>query len=152
MSPTRRPRGPLPAVRGVSLSVAAGESVGVAGESGCGKSTLASTVLRLQPKSAKVEGEVLLDGEDMQTMPVGPAARGALGRGVDGLPGRPALAQPACSRSVDQLAEPMRLHDPSDHEEPGRRTGAASCSSRSVSRPAAPRRTRTSSPAARSSG
>ena len=56
--------GPVPAVRGVDLAVAAGEVVGVAGESGCGKSSLVSTVLRLYPKSAKVTGEVLLDGED----------------------------------------------------------------------------------------
>jgi len=60
--------GDLPAVRGVSLQVAAGEIVGVAGESGCGKSTLASTVLRLQPENAKVTGEVLLDGEDVLAM------------------------------------------------------------------------------------
>jgi peptide/nickel transport system ATP-binding protein len=60
--------GPLPAVRGVDLTVERGAIVGVAGESGCGKSTLASTVLRLQAPDATVSGQVLFDGRDVLTM------------------------------------------------------------------------------------
>jgi peptide/nickel transport system ATP-binding protein len=60
--------GEIPAVRNVDFVMEAGQSVGVAGESGCGKSTLASTVLRLQPKSARVEGQVLFEGADVFAM------------------------------------------------------------------------------------
>ncbi len=60
--------GRLPAVRGVDLHVDRGEVLGLAGESGCGKSTIAASVLRLLPKDAEIDGEVLLDGEDVLTM------------------------------------------------------------------------------------
>ncbi len=63
--------GPVPAVRSVTLDVDAGTTLGVAGESGSGKSTLASTVLRLNPASATVTGQVLLDGQDVLTMSFG---------------------------------------------------------------------------------
>ncbi|MEU8320558.1 ABC transporter ATP-binding protein [Nonomuraea sp. NPDC048881] len=60
--------GEVPAVRGVSLTLDAGAALGVAGESGSGKSTLAMALLRLLPKSTRVGGRILLDGEDVLTM------------------------------------------------------------------------------------
>jgi ABC-type glutathione transport system ATPase component len=58
----RRRAGRLHALRGVSLSISAGETVGVIGETGSGKSTLARAVLGLvRPTS----GRIVVDGSDV---------------------------------------------------------------------------------------
>jgi peptide/nickel transport system ATP-binding protein len=108
----RTASGPLPAVRGVDLDVAAGESVGVAGESGCGKSTLASTVLRLQPSNAEVTGQVLVEGEDVLDMRWGDlrALRWAGASMV--FQGAMHSLNPVRRVGI-QIAEPIRLHDES---------------------------------------
>ncbi len=67
----RTGNGQVPAVRGVNLSVNAGETVGLAGESGCGKSTIAGAVLRLLPRTTQVEGSIRLGGEDVMAMKPG---------------------------------------------------------------------------------
>jgi peptide/nickel transport system ATP-binding protein len=108
----RTASGPLPAVRGVDLDVASGESVGVAGESGCGKSTLASTVLRLQPSNAEVTGQVLVEGEDVLDMRWGDlrALRWAGASMV--FQGAMHSLNPVRRVGI-QIAEPIRLHDES---------------------------------------
>ncbi len=103
--------GEVPAVRGVSLSVAAGEVVGVAGESGCGKSTLAATILRLQPPSARVTGRVLFEGNDVQTMRWGDLRVVRWAGASMVFQGALHSLNPV-QRVGAQIAEPIRLHEP----------------------------------------
>jgi oligopeptide/dipeptide ABC transporter ATP-binding protein len=57
--------GPLSAVRGVDLDIEEGELVGVVGESGSGKSVTFLATMGLLPRSARITGSVLLDGEQI---------------------------------------------------------------------------------------
>jgi peptide/nickel transport system ATP-binding protein len=57
--------GTVEAVRGVSLSIEPGETLGIVGESGSGKTMLALSILGLQPSAAKVTGSIKLDGADL---------------------------------------------------------------------------------------
>ncbi|MGW5739414.1 MULTISPECIES: ABC transporter ATP-binding protein [Streptomyces] len=97
------------AVRGVNLSVDAGQKLGVAGESGCGKSTLALALLRLLPAGTKVTGEVLLDGEDILTMKWG-QVRAVRWAGASIVFQGAMHSLNAVHRIGDQIAEPILLH------------------------------------------
>jgi oligopeptide transport system ATP-binding protein len=57
--------GELEAVRGVSFSLAAGETLGLVGESGCGKSSLGRAVLALEPVAA---GRVAFNGRNVHSL------------------------------------------------------------------------------------
>uniref|UniRef100_A0AAU2V123 ABC transporter ATP-binding protein n=1 Tax=Streptomyces sp. NBC_00003 TaxID=2903608 RepID=A0AAU2V123_9ACTN len=97
------------AVRGVDLTIAPGQKLGIAGESGCGKSTLAMALLRLLPSSAKLTGSVLLDGEDVLTMKWG-RLRAVRWAGASIVFQGAMHSLNAVHRIGDQIAEPILLH------------------------------------------
>ncbi|MER8068749.1 ABC transporter ATP-binding protein [Streptomyces sp. NPDC094034] len=101
--------GAVPAVRGVDLTVESGRKLGIAGESGCGKSTLALALLRLLPASARLSGEILLDGEDILTMRWG-RLRAVRWAGASIVFQGAMHSLNAVHRIGDQIAEPVLLH------------------------------------------
>ncbi len=103
--------GPVPAVRGVDLTVETGQTVGLAGESGCGKSTIAASVLRLLPVSAKVGGQILIDGEDVLQMSWG-RLRAVRWAGASIIFQGAMHSLNPVQRISKQIAEPILLHSP----------------------------------------
>ena len=92
------------AVRGVSFALEPGETLGMAGESGCGKTTVALSLLRLLPATAQPERADPVQGRGHHRPGLAAAARGALGRGIGGLPGRDERAQPGADASASRSA------------------------------------------------
>jgi len=57
-----------PVVDGVSLSIDAGEIVGLSGPSGCGKTTLALSLMGLLPSDTEISGSISFDGRELRGM------------------------------------------------------------------------------------
>ncbi|MEO5687416.1 MAG: ABC transporter ATP-binding protein [Burkholderiaceae bacterium] len=103
-------RGRVRAVDGVSLSVARGQTVCIAGESGCGKSVTALSVMGLLPDVAQVEaGTIRFDGVDVLALP--PAQRRRLrGRSLAMIFQEPMTALNPVQSIGRQIAEVFAIH------------------------------------------
>ncbi len=60
-------RGPVAAVRSLSLSLDAGQTLALVGESGSGKSVTALAIMGLLPPQARLSGSVLFEGHELTT-------------------------------------------------------------------------------------
>ncbi|MEU7094270.1 dipeptide ABC transporter ATP-binding protein [Kitasatospora aureofaciens] len=114
------PHGPVPAVRGVDLTLRRGETLGIVGESGSGKSVTALSVLGLLPGTARVGGSVRLDGRELVGLP-GRELAAIRGRRVAMVFQDPLSAFTPVYRIGDQIAEAVRVHQPVDRATARRR-------------------------------
>ncbi|GHH83548.1 oligopeptide ABC transporter ATP-binding protein OppF [Streptomyces sulfonofaciens] len=101
--------GPVPAVRGVDLTLGRGEVLGIVGESGSGKSVTALAVLGLLPDGATATGSVRLAGTELLG-----AGEGVLntvrGNRIAMVFQDPLSAFTPVYRIGDQIAEAIRAH------------------------------------------
>ena len=105
----RTARGPADALRGVSLSMQRGDTVGLIGESGCGKSITALALMGLLPDGAQVSGSIRFDGQELTTLDE--AALCALrGARIGMIFQEPMTALNPLHTIGRQIAEPLRLH------------------------------------------
>jgi peptide/nickel transport system ATP-binding protein len=98
------------AVRGVSLSVAAGEVVAIVGESGSGKSSIAHAVMGILPDAADVEdGAIVFEGAEL----LGLSEKGwtrIRGRRIGWVPQDPLVALNALQQVGRQVVESLWIH------------------------------------------
>src|SRR6266536_17527 len=99
------------AVDQVSISLRAGETLGIVGESGSGKSTLALSILRLLPPAAReVGGRLLFEGEDLLRKSDAEMRR-VRGKRIAMILQDPMTSLNPLFSVGDQVAEPIRVHE-----------------------------------------
>jgi peptide/nickel transport system ATP-binding protein len=102
-------QGRLAALRGVSLTLERGATLGLVGESGCGKSLTALALMGLLPDGAHVAGLIRFDGRELTALD--DKAMSALrGDRIGMVFQEPMTALNPVHRIGDQIAESLRLH------------------------------------------
>ena len=122
--------GPLHAVRGASLRVAAGKVTALVGESGSGKSVISQAVMGILPKVAKATGRVLFCDPatqgppvDILTLPVdGPEIRHLRGRRMAKSFQEPMTSLSPLHTIGNQIGEVLAVHEGADAAEQRRAT------------------------------
>jgi peptide/nickel transport system ATP-binding protein len=99
------------ALRGLDLTLADGEVLGVVGESGSGKSTAALTVLGLLPRGATASGSIRFRGRELLGLSERQLAE-VRGRHIGMVMQDPLAALNPVHRVGAQLVEGLRAHDP----------------------------------------
>jgi peptide/nickel transport system ATP-binding protein len=102
-------RGPAEALRGISLSLRRGETVGLIGESGCGKSITALALMGLLPEGARVSGSIRFAGQELTTLDE-PALCRLRGNRIGMVFQEPMTALNPLHTVGRQIAESLRLH------------------------------------------
>jgi len=102
-------RGPADALRGVSFSMARGDTVGLIGESGCGKSITALAIMGLLPDGARVSGSIRLAGQELTTLDEAALCR-LRGARMGMVFQEPMTALNPLHTIGHQIAESLRLH------------------------------------------
>ena len=103
-------RGPVEAVRGVSLRVGPGETLGVVGESGSGKSVTAFAAARLLERAGRITGgRVLFAGRDITRAP-GKELRALHGAAISMVFQNPRAALNPIRTVGLQIADALRAH------------------------------------------
>ena len=100
-----RRTGWIRAVDGVSLTVNAGETVGLVGESGCGKSTLGKTVMGIHAPTA---GDIRFAGREIGRLP--PRARRAIAKDLQYVYQDPGASLDPRWKVLHSLHEPLKIH------------------------------------------
>ncbi len=98
------------AVDGISLTMSAGETLGLVGESGCGKSMTAMSIMRLLPPGGAIAGgSVRLNGRDLLSLPRS-QMRQVRGNEVAMVFQDPMTSLNPTKTVGDQIAEPLQIH------------------------------------------